>query len=141
MRLLPDFAPVWCSNNSGLPSNMPPTRPSLERNSSMIFALKSAGDVDIVLLSAYGQGGLLNADSVYEQHDRAAHLGVGQHAPPAASQDVGPRAQDARRLGDRPRGGHRRRLKQPARVKDLLSRNQNRDKEAHVPAPDRLQLA
>ena len=50
MRLLPDFAPVWCNSNSGMPSTGPPARPPLARNSSMIWALKSAGDVDIVLL-------------------------------------------------------------------------------------------
>src|SRR3954464_13796568 len=50
MRLLPDFAPVWCSRSSGTPSNMPPTTPSFAWNSSMMRALKSAGDVDIVLL-------------------------------------------------------------------------------------------
>src|SRR3954464_12677771 len=49
MRLLPDFAPVWCSRSSGTPSNMPPTTPSFAWNSSMMRALKSAGDGDIVL--------------------------------------------------------------------------------------------
>jgi hypothetical protein len=38
---------------------MPPTRPWLARNSSMIWALKSAGDVDIVLLGRWGRTGLL----------------------------------------------------------------------------------
>src|SRR5438132_5007370 len=56
MRLSPDFAPVWWSSSSGTPSNVPPTRPSLARNSSMIWALKSAGDVDMVLLRTYTAG-------------------------------------------------------------------------------------
>ena len=47
MRRSPDFAPVWCSSSSGVPSNMPPTRPALARNSSITFALNSAGEVDM----------------------------------------------------------------------------------------------
>jgi hypothetical protein len=50
-RLVPDFAPVWCSNSSGVPSQMPLTRPSLARNSSITFALCSAAIADTALLS------------------------------------------------------------------------------------------
>src|SRR6202042_862914 len=54
MRLWPDLAPVWCRSSRGMPSNMPPTRPSLAWNSSMILALKSCGEVDIGLLGDVG---------------------------------------------------------------------------------------
>src|SRR6476469_7926309 len=50
MRSLPDLAPTCCSNSSVAPSKGPPTTPWLARNSSMIWALKSCGDVDMVLL-------------------------------------------------------------------------------------------
>src|SRR4051812_43290092 len=39
-----------------MPSNMPPTTPSFAWNSSMMEALKSAGDVDIVLLGVDSAG-------------------------------------------------------------------------------------
>src|SRR6266480_2727203 len=50
-RLAPDLAPVWCSSSSGVPSQMPPTRPSSPRNSSITCALYSAAVADMTLLS------------------------------------------------------------------------------------------
>src|SRR5919198_3758719 len=54
-RLAPDLAPVWWTSSSGVPSNTPPTRPSLARNSSITLALNSVGVVDMGLLLLMGR--------------------------------------------------------------------------------------
>ncbi len=48
--------PVWCRRSSGMDSNIPPTRPPVARDSSMILALKSAGEVDIGSSGVLGVG-------------------------------------------------------------------------------------
>src|SRR5271166_5866126 len=86
MRVSPDLAPTWWSSSSGMPSNIPPTRPSLARNSSITFALKSAGEVDIALLgdSKMGTGVSSRADARMTR----AQL---SHARPAVYARVGAR--------------------------------------------------
>ena len=41
-RSVPDFAPLWCRSNRVAPSNIPPTTPSLVRNSSITLRFQSS---------------------------------------------------------------------------------------------------
>src|SRR5947209_7114442 len=49
-RSLPVFAPVLCSRSRGAPSKLPPTLPSLARNSSMTFAFQSSVSAMVLFL-------------------------------------------------------------------------------------------
>src|SRR5882757_7190254 len=79
IRSAPDFAPVLWSSSSGMLSNIPPTRPSFARNSSMIWALKSSIDVDISVSSLSGRD--LDCFAPPGPAHRQRLLGVHPHLP------------------------------------------------------------
>src|SRR4029077_1010825 len=68
-RSIPVFQPVWCSSSMSAPSNMPPSLPSLARNSSMIRAFQSlSSDIVRILLSDDAASQAYPPHSMQEYH-------------------------------------------------------------------------